>query len=117
MELSEVMRTTPSCREFTDRPVTDDDIRAIADETEGRPNTLDDLSKAVLRAAREMTHGLSISERTFQELRQSLDNERLTDLVLTIAFYNAVIRILATLQIDVEDEYQKYLDEFPLPKD
>ena len=97
--------------------VSDDDIRAIADETEGRPSTLDDLGKAVLRAAREMTHGLSISERTFQELRQSLDNERLTDLVLTIAFYNAVVRILATLQIDVEDEYQQYLDEFPLPKD
>jgi alkylhydroperoxidase family enzyme len=97
--------------------VSDDDIRAIADETEGRPSTLDDLSKAVLRAAREMTHGLSISERTFQELHQSLDNERLMDLVLTIAFYNAVVRILATLQIDVEDEYQKYLDEFPLPQD
>jgi len=27
------------------------------------------------------------------------------------------VRILATLQIDVEDEYQQYLDEFPLPKD
>jgi alkylhydroperoxidase family enzyme len=97
--------------------VSDDDIRAIADETEGRQSTLDPLSKAVLRAAREMTHGLSISERTFQELRQSLNNERLVDLVLTIAFYNSVVSILATLQIDVEDEYQKYLDEFPLPKD
>ena len=39
------------------------------------------------------------------------------DLVLTIAFYNSVVRILATMQIDVEDEYQQYLDEFPLPKD
>jgi nitroreductase len=32
VELSEAMRTTPSCREFTDRPVTDDDIRAILDD-------------------------------------------------------------------------------------
>jgi alkylhydroperoxidase family enzyme len=64
-----------------------------------------------------MTLGLAISERTFAELRQSLDNERLTDLVLTIGFYNAVVRILATLKIDVEDDYKKYLDEFPLPKD
>jgi alkylhydroperoxidase family enzyme len=96
--------------------VSDDDIRAIAEETEGRPSSLDPLDKAVLRAAREMTHGLSISERTFQELSQSLDNERLTDLVLTIAFYNSVVRILATLQIDVEDEYQPYLQEFPLPR-
>jgi alkylhydroperoxidase family enzyme len=97
--------------------VSDDDIRAISEETEGRPTALDALSKAVLRAAREMTRDLAISDGTFAELRQSLDNERLTDLVLTIAFYNAVVRILATLQIDVEDGYQKYLDEFPLPKD
>ena len=97
--------------------VSDDDIRAITAETEGRPSKLDPLSKAVLRAAREMTTGLAVSEATFAELRASLDNERLTDLVLTIAFYNAVVRILATLRIDVEDGYLKYLDEFPLPTD
>jgi alkylhydroperoxidase family enzyme len=100
-----------------DYGVSDDDIRAIAEETAGRPSTLDPLSKAVLRAAREMTHGLSTSERTFQELQAGLDNECLMDLVLTSAFYNSVVRILATMQIDVEDEYQQYLDEFPLPKD
>ena len=97
--------------------VSDDDLRAIAEETAGRPSTLDPLSKTVLRAAREMTHGLSVSERTFQELHTSLDNECLMDLVSTIAFYNSVVRILATLQIEVEDEYQQYLDAFPLPKD
>ena len=97
--------------------VSDDDIRAIVDETEDRPTRLDALSKAVLRAAREMTTDLAITDATFAELRQSLDNERLMDLILTIAFYNAVVRILATLKIDVEDDYLKYLDEFPLPKD
>jgi alkylhydroperoxidase family enzyme len=97
--------------------LSDDDIRAIAAETNGKPTKLDPLAKAVLRAAREMTQGLAISERTFAELRQSLDNERLTDLVLTIAFYNAVVRILATMKIDVEEDYKKYLEEFPLPKD
>jgi alkylhydroperoxidase family enzyme len=97
--------------------VSDDDIRAIADETAGRPTKLDPLAKAVLRAAREMTTELAISDQTFAELRRGLDNERLTDLVLTIGFYNAVVRILATLQIDVEDGYRKYLDEFPLPKE
>ena len=97
--------------------VSDDDIRAIGDETAGRPTSLDPLAKAVLRAAREMTTGLAISDQTFAELRRDLDHERLTDLVLTIGFYNGVVRILATLQIDVEDGYRKYLDEFPLPKD
>jgi alkylhydroperoxidase family enzyme len=97
--------------------VSDDDIRAITDETEGRPTTLEPIAKAVLRATREMTNGLAVSDTTFAELRRGLDNERLTDLVVTIAFYNAVVRVLATLQIDVEDGYKKFLDEFPLPKD
>ena len=96
--------------------VSDDDIRAITDESEGRPSKLEPLATAVLRAAREMTIDLAISDRTFAELRQDLDNEHLTDLVLTISFYNAVVRVLATLQIDVEPDYLKYLDEFPLPE-
>jgi hypothetical protein len=50
-------------------------------------------------------------------LRQGLDTECLTDLVMTIAFYNGVVRLLATMQIDVENDYLRYLDEFPLPRD
>lgn len=96
--------------------VSDDDIRAIADETFGRPSKLDDLSKLVLKAAREMTKDLAISDATFAALKPHLDNERLTDLVITIAFYNAVVRLLASLQIDTEADYLHYLDEFPLPK-
>jgi alkylhydroperoxidase family enzyme len=95
--------------------VSDDDIRAIGEETQGRPTRLDPLAKAVLRAAREMTTELAVRDATFRELRERLDNEALTDLVLTIGFYNAVVRMLATLQIDVEQPYLKYLDEFPLP--
>src|SRR5436190_19578052 len=38
--------------------VTDDDIRAINEETAGRPTKLDALSKTVLRAAREITTDL-----------------------------------------------------------
>ncbi len=95
--------------------VSDDDIRAVAAETAGRPSDLEPLAKAVLRAAREMTQGLSVSERTFAEIRQGFDNECLMDLILTIAYYNAVVRVLATLEIDVEDDYLPYLEEFPLP--
>jgi alkylhydroperoxidase family enzyme len=95
--------------------VSDGDLRALAQETAGRPSTLEPLAKAVLRAAREMTRDLAISEATFAALRAELDNERLVDLVMTIAVYNGVVRLLATLRIDVEPEYQRYLEEFPLP--
>ncbi len=96
--------------------VTDDDIRAIGEETAGRPTKLDALAKAVLRAAREMTNGLAMSDATFAELEKALGREQVIDLTLAISFYNAVVRLLATLQIDVEPEYQRYLEEHPLPR-
>jgi alkylhydroperoxidase family enzyme len=96
--------------------LTDDEIRAVADDTAGRPNNLDPLAKAVLRAAREMTTELSVSDNTFAALRRELDDERLTDLMVTIAFYNGLVRLLETMRVDVEEDYLPYLDEFPLPR-
>jgi len=49
-------------------------------------------------------------------LRQELDDERLTDLMVTIAYYNGLVRLLETMQVDVEEDYLPYLDEFPLPR-
>jgi alkylhydroperoxidase family enzyme len=68
----------------------------------------------VLRAAREMTDGIAMSDATFAELRKSLNNEQLVDLIFAIANYNAVVRLLATLQVDLEDEYRVYLEKFPM---
>ena len=95
--------------------VKDDDIRGLIAETEGKASTLEPLAKLVLKAAREMTNDLAISDKTYAALAQQLDYERMVDLVITISFYNAVVRLLGSLQIDVEPEYQPYLDEFPLP--
>jgi alkylhydroperoxidase family enzyme len=85
-------------------------------EAEGRDSSLEPRAKAVLQAAREMTEGTGVSDATFAALRRGLDNEQVVDLVMTIAFYNAVVRVLDTLQIDVEDDYKKFLEEFPLPE-
>jgi alkylhydroperoxidase family enzyme len=54
---------------------------------------------------------------TFSELKTHLDKESLTDLVLIISFYNAVVRFLATMEIDNEPEYQALLAEFPFGAD
>jgi alkylhydroperoxidase family enzyme len=123
MAILQVGYLTRSVYEYThhikigrDFGVSDDDIRAIAADSAGRPTRLDPLTRAVLRAAREITQGLTASDETFAALRKGLDHERLTDLVLVIAFYNAVVRFLATLQIDNEPEYQRLLAEFPLPE-
>ena len=95
--------------------VTDEDIRAIELDTQGQPTDLSSLERAVLRAARELTAQPNLSDATFAELKTGFDNERLVDLLLTISFYCGVVRLLAALQIDVEDDYVQYLREFPLP--
>src|SRR6202451_4898946 len=65
--------------------VSDDDIRAIAAETQGRATDLEPLAKTVLRAAREMSTDLAISDATFAHLREKLHAEPLIHLVLTMA--------------------------------
>jgi alkylhydroperoxidase family enzyme len=62
-----------------------------------------------------MTSDGAMSDATFAALQQTLGNELVVDLAITIAFYNAVVRVLATLQIDVEEDYMPYLRQFPLP--
>jgi alkylhydroperoxidase family enzyme len=95
--------------------VSDADVQALIDDTAGKPTALDDLTKTVLKAAREMTADGAMAEGTFATLQDALGNELVVDLTLTIGFYNAVVRVLATLQIDVEPEYMPYLQKFPLP--
>ncbi len=96
--------------------VSDDDIRAIAEETAGRKTGLGELERAVLSAAREITNDVSLSDETFAVLDEALDREHLVDLILAISFYNGASRTLNALQVDVEDHYLPYLDEFPLPE-
>ena len=89
-------------------------VRSMA-ETEGKPSTLEPLAKAILKGAREMVRELAMSEATFAEIRKALSNEHMTDLVLTIAFYCAVVRVLATMKMDNEPYYKEVLQQYPIP--
>src|SRR5262249_7629013 len=62
--------------------VSDDDIRAIAEETAGHSSELEPVAKLVLCAAREMTNASTISAPTFAALRKELNNAELIDLVM-----------------------------------
>ena len=55
-----------------------------------------------------------MSEATFAEIKQQLSDEQMVDLVLTIAFYCAVVRVLATMQIDNEPHYKEVLQQYTL---
>ncbi len=95
--------------------VTDGDIQALMDETAGKPSSLEPLAKAILRGAREMVRELAMSDATFAEIKKDLSNEHMTDLVLTIAFYCAVVRVLATMKMDNEPYYKEVLKQYPIP--
>lgn len=95
--------------------VTDEDVAAVIAASHGREHGLEELDGAVLSAARELTLDQQISPATWALLSAHLDAGRRVDLVLVASFYNAVVRVLGGLQIDVEPDYQVHLDEFPLP--
>ena len=95
--------------------VTDDDIAALMAETEGKPSNLEPLAKAILRGAREMVRELAMSDATFAEIKRDLSDEHMVDLVVTIAFYCAVVRVLATMKMDNEPYYKEVLKQYPIP--
>jgi alkylhydroperoxidase family enzyme len=91
--------------------VSEDDVRALCAGGAG----LGELEHAVLDAARHLTTEATLTDAQFARLRSKLNETDLVDLLMIISFYASVVRILASLQIDVEPEYQPYLDRFPLP--
>ena len=95
--------------------VSDEDIKGLIDDTHGRSNGLDARTRLVLRSAREIANDGGMGQTTWDALHKELSAELMVDLTLTISFYCAVVRVLATLQIDVEPDYQPYLDRYPLP--
>lgn len=95
--------------------VTKEDIEGLIADSAGKPSKLGALEKKILLAAREMTNNVEMPEALFKELQSELGDEQMVDLVVAIATYCAVVRILASLAIEVEPEYQPYLDMFPLP--
>jgi alkylhydroperoxidase family enzyme len=95
--------------------VTDADIEGMMAETEGKPSKLEPLAKTILKGAREMVRELAMHEDTFAEIKKHLSNEHMVDLVLTIAFYCAVVRVLATMKMDNEPYYKEVLQQYPIP--
>jgi alkylhydroperoxidase family enzyme len=95
--------------------VTDDDIAALMIETEGIQSKLEPLARAILKGAREMVRELEMSVTTFAEIKRHLSNEEMVDLVLIIAHYCAVVRVLATMKIDNEPYYKEVLQQYPIP--
>lgn len=94
--------------------VTDADIEALIAETEDRPSALEPKARLVLKAAREI-HAGGCAEATFTALQGAFSEAEILDIVVTASFYCAVVRLLASFDIDVEESYRPYLEKYPLP--
>jgi len=90
------------------------DIRSLIAANAGQAHGLGEAETLVLQAAREITVERRMSDETWAKLLAHVGVARLIDLTVIISHCNAVARVLGTLLIDVEPEFQIYLDEFPL---
>lgn len=61
-----------------------------------------DHERAVMRYAVEATNDVKVSDPTFNALRGFLDDRRMMELVMNVAFYNAVVRILVPCGVELE---------------
>jgi alkylhydroperoxidase family enzyme len=66
-----------------------------------------DQERAVMRYAAEVTTNIKVSDATFEALRGFLDNRKITELAMNVAFYNAVVRILVPLGVELEPDAHK----------
>jgi uncharacterized peroxidase-related enzyme len=60
--------------------------------------------RAIIRYASEATQQVAVSTTTFDALRGFLDAEQIIELVLNVAFYNMVVRIIGPLEVDLEPD-------------
>ncbi|HKD70368.1 MAG TPA: carboxymuconolactone decarboxylase family protein [Candidatus Binataceae bacterium] len=63
--------------------------------------------RAVIRYALEVTRDVRVSDGTFAAVRELLGDPQLMELVLVVAFYNMVVRILEPLQVELEPGVKK----------
>src|SRR4051812_45777398 len=59
-----------------------------------------DRERAIIRYAREATLVIEVTEQTWSDLRRHLSMREAMDIMMAVAWYNAVVRMLIPLQIE-----------------
>ena len=67
----------------------------------------DDSEKAIIRYAREATLAIEVSDQTWNGLRKHFSMREAMDVMMAVAWYNAVVRMLIPMQIEKEDWFKK----------
>lgn len=67
----------------------------------------DDKERSVLRFAKESTETGEVADATWDALRRHFDLQQAMEVVLTVAWYNAVVRMLLPLRIEKESWFKR----------
>lgn len=85
--------------------VSADQLAALAEfETS---NLFDERERAVLRVAKEATERGPVSDVAWNELCGLFDRRQALEIVLTVAWYNTVVRILLPLDVEMEPNFRR----------
>jgi alkylhydroperoxidase family enzyme len=63
--------------------------------------------RAIVRYAREATLSLTVSDETWSALRRHFSVREAMDVVMAVAWYNAVARVLLPMEIEMETWHQR----------
>ena len=90
--------------------VTDTDLENLAAwETSSHFN---DRERAVLRYTEEVTRNARPNPATMDALRTHFDEAGLVEVVAAVSFYNMMCRVLNSLDVDLEESYEQYRDQY-----
>jgi alkylhydroperoxidase family enzyme len=67
----------------------------------------DDRERAIIRYVREATFDLKVQDATWQALRAHFSVREAMDVVMAAAWYNAVVRMLLPLEIELEVGFER----------
>jgi AhpD family alkylhydroperoxidase len=67
----------------------------------------DDRERAIIRYAREVTLSIEVADQTWTDLRRHLSQREAMDIMMAVAWYNAVVRMLIPLQIEQEAWFKR----------
>jgi alkylhydroperoxidase family enzyme len=70
-------------------------------------DAFDESERAIVRYAREATLSLEVSDETWDALRTRFSVRETMDVVMAVAWYNAVARMLLPLEIETEDWFER----------
>jgi AhpD family alkylhydroperoxidase len=67
----------------------------------------DEKERAIVRYAREVTERIEVSDETWEALNRHLTQREAMDIVMAVAWYNAVVRMLVPMRIETERWFKR----------